>query len=641
MCGIAGFINMSARQGEPVELEKALDSIAHRGPDDQGIFRTEKVGLGHRRLSVIDLSPSGHQPMATVDGSHVIVFNGEIYNYKELRNELKQSGVCFRGASDTEVLLNAMKTWGESALARLNGIFSFAIFDSQDMTLTLARDRFGVKPLYYRSSEGVLYFGSEIKAILHMCKEQFYICPQAFHEFLYYGNTLGCSTMFEGIKKLEAGQFLRISKAGIEKKHFWSISKDVRPYEGEIIEHEVFAETRWHLENAVKRQLVSDVPVGLFLSGGIDSSAIATFASRNYNRNLITYSAGFDFDNGHNELEVAARTAKVLNTEHREIFIRGGDLWETIKSLVKHHDEPFSDAANIPLYLMSREIRHECKVILQGDGGDELFGGYSRYPILSRSDALSWILPIMKMFNNPLLPQVHRAKIDRFHGVFSERDYGRRFGKLLTLEVEGRESPEGYLTDSVRRYLQNSNPFRRYEYFADAFAATESVVQKMLWTDMAVILPDQFLEKVDKSTMANGVEVRVPFLDNDLASFAMSLPAWLKVKRGCPKYVLKKSLKGIVSDEVLNGGKKGFGVPYQNWIKGPLKEPMLDVLSDSRIRDLEIFQPNAIKRAIDLHLSGGADKGFLLWKLMNFCIWRIEYGSYLSGFSHKSELEFA
>jgi asparagine synthase (glutamine-hydrolysing) len=620
MCGIAGFCRFDSEGAKGIDLVAATRAIAHRGPDDEGIWQGRHVGLGHRRLSIIDLSPLGHQPMVSASGRYQIVFNGEIYNFLELRRDLEKGGVVFRGNSDTESLVNGYECWGKDLFARLNGIFAFAIWDTREEKLIAVRDRMGVKPFNYRYDRGTFAFGSEIKAILHLGSASRKLDAQGFHEFLYYGNALGENTLFAGVKKLLPGEWLEVSREGLRFGSYWKHEDIQLQPVTSASESAAIDSTRRLLEQAVQRQLVGDVPVGVFLSGGIDSSAITAFATRNSPNSLDTWSAGFDFDDGHNELPMAARVAKTFGTRHHELRIQGNELPDVIRRMVQQHDEPFGDAANIPLYLMTREIRDSCKVILQGDGGDELFGGYNRYHLLKRQSRYAGVLKFLNLIPKAMLPGRLRNQIRRFHSVFSTRDRGTRLARFLTIEESGDRGPERLLARSMQLLIRETSPSRRYEALARRFQSLDDV-QQLFWLDSLIILPDQFLEKVDKSTMANGVEVRVPFLDNDLAEFALGLPSGLKVYGGEKKYLLKKAVRGIVPDEVLDAPKKGFGVPYYNWIKGPLKSFMMDIFNSPAIRKRELLAGDVLKCRIDDHCAGRDDWGFQLWKLMNFCLW--------------------
>lgn len=619
MCGITGYFKSDDRLLSKDSLIKATNSIRHRGPDDAGYYENENVGLGHRRLSIIDLSSAGHQPMTSANGRYIIAYNGEIYNYLQLKQELQSNGFQFRSQSDTEVVVNGFEYWGSSIFEKLNGIFAISIWDQAEKKLILARDRMGVKPLYYWHENDLLLFGSEIKTILSYDIVKRKINLQSFHEFLYYGYALGENTMFSGIKMILPGQYLEISKDKVITKEFWSIKNIKTISQNGIIESMAISQTKSLLESAVSRQLVSDVPVGVFLSGGIDSSAITAFASKHYAGKLKSYSAGFDFDGGHNELPLASKIAKKFGTQHHELMIQGKDISDIIKKMIYHHDEPFSDAANIPLYLMTQHVKNDCKVVLQGDGGDELFAGYPRYHIMSKYNQYKFIFTTLNAVKSLIPSKYVRNKTERFYPLFKNDQSKIRFAKFLTEEREG--IPEQLFIENIQKNFLQTNPFKRYEEVSKELDFLSDNVQKLLWLDTKIILPDQFLEKVDKSTMANGVEVRVPFLDNDLASFALSLPSELKVKNGIKKYLLKKALDGILPNEVLYGPKKGFGVPYQNWLKGPLKSFMKEIFNDPKIIQMNIFDYNVLNIRIEEHCSGKKDWGFLLWKMMNLCLW--------------------
>lgn len=628
MCGITGYFKSEDRILSKDSLIEATNSIRHRGPDDAGYYEDENVGLGHRRLSIIDLSSAGHQPMTSANGRYIIAYNGEIYNYLQLKQELQSNGFQFRSQSDTEVVVNGFEYWGSAIFEKLNGIFAISIWDKAEKKLILARDRMGVKPLYYWHENDLLLFGSEIKTILSYDIVKRKINLQSFHEFLYYGYALGENTMFSGIKKILPGQYLEISKDKVMTKKFWSINNINTISQNGIKESMAISQTKSLLESAVSRQLVSDVPVGVFLSGGIDSSAITAFASKHYAGKLKSYSAGFDFDGGHNELPLASKIAKKFGTQHHELMIQGKDITDIIKKMIYHHDEPFSDAANIPLYLMTQHVKNDCKVVLQGDGGDELFAGYPRYHIMSKYNQYKFIFTTLNAVKSLIPSKYVRNKTERFYPLFKNDQSKIRFAKFLTEEREG--IPEQLFTENIQKNFLQTNPFKRYEEVSKELDFLSDNVQKLLWLDTKIILPDQFLEKVDKSTMANGVEVRVPFLDNDLASFALALPSELKVKNGVKKYLLKKALDGILPNEVLYGPKKGFGVPYQNWLKGPLKSFMEEIFNDPEIVQMNIFDYKVLNIRVEEHCSGKRDWGFLLWKMMNLCLWvemyKIDFG---------------
>ncbi len=623
MCGITGYIDFKKQLKEDA-LKKMTDSLEHRGPDDFGIHKNGNVGLGQSRLSIIDLTATGHQPMHSSDESVSMVFNGEIYNHLEIRDSLLKLGYTYKGTSDTESILYGYLEWGEEIFNKLNGIFTIAIHDNRSNKLIVTRDRFGVNPLYFYNNEDHFLFGSEIKALLSVGIPK-RINYQGLHEFLYYGYAMGRNTMFDSIYKIMPGQILRINTetSEISENYYWRPEDKIKRNDT-ISEKEAITKTRELLEQAVKRQLISDVPVGVFLSGGIDSSSITAFASKHYDKKINTFSAGFDFDNGHNELPLAEKIAKKYNTDHHTLFIEGKGIPDIIKKMVIHHDEPFSDAANIPLYLLTKSVKDKCTVILQGDGGDELFAGYPRYHILKQLHKYKYPIILLDKISGLLPNGKLKRKANRFASVFNESNKGRMFAKLLTVQTE-EKSPIQTMSADFQSRIKDKNPFKRYEEVYDRFKHLKGLPQQMLWIDTQIILADQFLEKVDKSTMANSVEVRVPFLDNDLSEFAMSLPGSMKVKGGVKKYILKKALEGVVDNEVLYGPKKGFGVPYQNWIEKPINDFFWESIKSKYIQDLKILDYDYIQKLTKSEYGGFAENGFMLWKILNLCIWLEEY----------------
>ena len=623
MCGICGII--SYKQSELVSkhhIEKMVSTLHHRGPDYSDTWLNHSVAFGHTRLSIIDLSVNGNQPMYSYDKKYILVLNGEIYNYKEIKKKLEKCDIPFSGGSDTEVIVNAYAIWGEGIFPQLNGIFALAIYDTQKEEIILARDRFGVKPLYYQASDDVFLFGSEIKAILEVSHMNRKINLQAFHEFSYFGNQLQANTMFDGLQKLKAGYTLKLNKAGLILSKYWDINPEINTG---ISEKDAVVKIKGLLEDAVKRQLVSDVPVGIFLSGGIDSSAVTAFASKHYNGRIKTFTADFEFmPKNNSELLIARKTAEYFNTNHHEMHIKCDNLQEVIESLILHHDEPFSDAANIPLYLMCKEIAGDIKVVLQGDGGDELFAGYRRYTLINNFrfwKILATISPvnILSHFNNG-----HIDRINRILDVFTCNDWGTSMGKLLTTDTI-QNSFYNLLSDDVKNALSNTDPYLEYKKLGKYFSRYDKVNQ-MLFTDLKIILTDTFFEKVDKSTMAMGVESRVPFLDNYLTDYILTLPSSLKVHGSEKKYILKKSLRGIVPDFVLDGPKKGFGVPYANWLRGPLKSYLKDALFENNLHHTGIVDMGLLKNKYNNFQNNYNQRdAYILWKVLHFSIWTSKY----------------
>jgi len=619
MCGICGIIDYSNHESVPIEvLKRMIATLKHRGPDYQHTWVEGPIGLAHARLSIIDLTPTGRQPMISSGGRFVIVFNGEVFNFPDIRRELEQLGVQFRGHSDTEVVLEAYVCWGEKALIRFNGIFALAIFDRAKQELILARDRYGVKPLYYARTGNGLIFGSEIKAILAVQRVRASINVQALHEFAYFGVALGANTMFEGINRLEPGRWLSLGANEEHGEAFWELNPAQNISDNL---DDATDKVRFLLDQAVKRQLVSDVPIGILLSGGIDSSCVTAFAAKHYGGKVRTYSVGFDFQGGVNELPIARRVASYYGTVHHELHISGANLPPVIESLIQHHDEPFSDAANIPLYLLCRELNGNPRVVLQGDGGDEVFAGYRRYTLLGQARLWEELSLLKFLFSPSLVKHQAAQRLRRVLDAFAEKDWGVRMARLLTMDTS-QKSFVDLISPSWHQRLIKTDPFMRYCAMAKRFADCDGV-QKMLLTDIKIILPDIFLEKVDKSTMAFGIEARVPFLDNELTDYVFGLPSSMKCKKGEKKFLLKRALRGVVPDDILDGPKTGFGVPYGFWLRSPLAAYSKEVLMNECSGNDPVFDRTSVARCLADHQAGKAHhNGFILWKALNFALWK-------------------
>jgi len=623
MCGFVGAVINEKDIINPFKerLNDAIKSIRHRGPDSQGTHFVRNVMMGHARLSVLDLSEAGGQPMTSSCGRYVIVYNGEVYNYEALATELDIGNRISR--SDTEIVLRAFQKIGTEIVSHLNGMFAFAIYDEQQNKVWLVRDRMGIKPLFYKKTDSGIFFGSEIKAILKLEQSSLVINESAVHEWSYYGNTLGEHTLYSSIHKLLPGHILEIDTKSLSVKTqcYWSPEKPLRSKSSILYsnEYDIIAKTRELLESSVKKQLVSDVPVGVFLSGGIDSSAVTAFASRNYNGKLSTYSVGFDFDKGVNELPKARSIANRYGTEHHEIHITGFDVADIVEKMVDHNDGPFSDAANIPLYLLCNKVSNETKVVLQGDGGDELFGGYQRYNTLSNIVRMRFAAKIAGFINQLMPRNVSYHSRQRYINALKSKPPTELMALLLTVE-DKTSPPTRIFAERFRTQVELSDPFYRYRQCTALFS-DQDLVNQMLLVDNMIILPDIFLEKVDRATMAASVEVRVPFLDNELVDFCIGIPSKIKIKGGVQKWLLKKSLEGIVPNDVLYGKKQGFGVPFGFWLKGPLKNLLFDNLSVFSKNHPGILDIKFIYGIYDDHLHSRRDYGFLLWKLMNFVLW--------------------
>jgi asparagine synthase (glutamine-hydrolysing) len=622
MCGICGLYG-SSYSSEDLDRRvlRMVGTVAHRGPDAQGIFVGEGVALGHRRLSILDLSPTGAQPMSL--GTTTVVYNGECYNFRDLRRELEAVGRAFRGHSDTEVLLHAYDAWGLEGLARLEGIFAFGLWDAARRRLVLMRDRLGVKPLFYALSNGRLAFGSEIKAVLAGVELDRTVDDQSLAEYLWYGSVFEERTMYRAVRALMPGHRLVVEDARSRIEPWWRIEDWLASPAQFADSREAASAVRGALDAAVARQLVSDVPVGIFLSGGVDSSSIAASAALASGRRLASYAVGFDYEHGINELPKARRVADLLGLDHHEMLVRGGALDEVIAALVKAHDEPFADAANIPLYLLAQALGGALKVVLQGDGGDEMFAGYRRYAIL-RHAALWRMWPRRLEQLLRAIPGSTSARLARLGAAAGQGDAAMRMALLLTVETL-HDPPNAVLAPAARRRLAaTTDPFAAFRRCASRFPAQDAV-QQMLLTDITLQLPSQFLTKVDRATMAHGVEARVPLLDERVASIAVGLPTRFKVRGSQKKLVLREAMRGRLPDDILDAPKTGFGVPYEQWLRGALHGFARAALLDSTFMSRFEMDRARLESALQEHRSGRRDRGFLLWKLLQLALWSKEY----------------
>lgn len=614
MCGVSGIYNFDKSNVSKEDVQELTQKLIHRGPDYGNIFLHNNLGIGHRRLSIIDVSSKAHQPMSTKDNRYHIVFNGEIYNFLELKEELITKGCKFLTESDTEVLLEGYAFEGVDFIKKLNGMFAFAIYDKESYDIILARDRFGIKPLYFFNDNNRFIFSSEIEPIKKVVNKKLNINKQALSEYMWFGNPLGDNTIYKEIKEVSPATIMKVSTNKIESKKYYNL---IQPTKQNLNESEVIKKIKLKLDNAVRRQLIGEYPINIFLSGGIDSSTITAIASKYYSQKINTYSVKFDFDKGENELPLARQVAKKFNTNHHEVEINGQNLIPVIEQLVKAHGEPFADAANIPLFLLTKKLSSEIKVVLQGDGGDEVFGGYSRYNTVS--NIAKWrkyrfVLPILNSINTNN-KKLLRAK--RFLNAILSKDDAKRNALLLTME-DANSNPYRTLNSNLNKDLNSLQAFKRYYDLYNNYDKKD-LVQNLFYTDMQVILKDTFLEKVDKSTMQNGIEVRVPFLDNDLVDYMISIPAHYKVKNGKQKYLLKKAMEGTVPNEILYGKKHGFGVPYGFWLTKDLKDYFIAQINTESSK--HFFNQEEVIKLFNNHIKNKGNNGFILWKTLILAIW--------------------
>ena len=623
MCGIAGiWLNTKSSESRCSEDLKNIvirmtNTLASRGPDAVGFLANSHVAFGHRRLSILELSDAGSQPMRLGDIGPLITYNGEVYNFRELRRELESLGCIFRGHSDTEVVLEAYAQWGLAGLKRLEGIFAFALWDTAHQRLVLMRDRLGVKPLFFGESRFGLAFGSEIKAVLAAGGVDTSLDDQSFSEYLWYGNSYGDRTFYKGVRSLEPGHWLIIEDGKRRIEPWWRIEEWLEEPSPIRSQAEAAVQVREALDQAVARQLVADVPLGIFLSGGVDSSSIAAAAMQHRSDPMNSYSAGFDFDRGINELPKAARVAKHLRLAHHELHVSGSELESVLVTLARAHDEPFADAANIPLYLMCQQLGSSIKVVLQGDGGDELFAGYRRYAMLR--NAHWW-----RMWPQALSPLMRASgnlgrRFARMADSVGHPDPALRMAFLLTIETLENPPETVFLSDRRRELAEITDPFVAYRHAAERFS-NKDPVQQMLLTDITVQLPSQFLTKVDRSTMAAGIEARVPLLDEKVVRLAVNLPSIWKVKGTETKVVLRQSQRCRLPLDILDGPKLGFGVPYEHWLRTSLYEFTRERLLDRNFLHKYLLDEAVIERMLEEHKNRTVERGFMLWKLLQLSI---------------------
>jgi asparagine synthase (glutamine-hydrolysing) len=628
MCGITGFLEL-ARRGDADHLRETArcmaQAIAHRGPDDHGVWIDTEIGLslGHQRLSIVDLSPQGHQPMVSASRRHVLVYNGEIYNHNELRRDLESQGVVFRGRSDSETLLEAIDHWGvDRTLARANGMFAFAVWDTANRKLTLARDRLGIKPLYYGWSDDTFLFGSELKAIRAHPAFRGEVDREALCLYLQHSYVPTPFSIYKDIRKLPPAAKLTIAgtdSIDVLPETYWSL-KDVaergtaEPFSGSS--EEAVEQLDRRLRDAVRDRLMSDVPLGAFLSGGIDSSAVVALMQAEGDARAKTFSIGFH-EAGYNEEEHASRVAGHLNTDHVSLYVTSQEARDVIPRLPAMYDEPFADSSQIPTFLVSQLARQHVTVALSGDGGDELFGGYERYALMAKIwKRIGW------------LPQwQRRAMAKAIRTIVSARS--TRLRKLRTLAgfLEAADAPRMYSRfhthwKEPQELVIGGNLPSSLFYECDDWAKRDSLVEELMFIDGATYLPDDILTKVDRASMAVGLEARVPLLDHRVVEFAWTLPQDLKVRGSQSKWILRRALEGYIPRELIERPKMGFGVPIDQWLRGPLREWADALLASDRLEREGFFHPAPIRERWQQHTAGTHNWHYYLWDILIFQAWR-------------------
>jgi len=627
MCGITGKIYLNDKTVSEQDILIMNEKILHRGPDDGGVYISpdQKVGLGHRRLSIIDLSPLGHQPMRYLD-RYEIVFNGEIYNFQEKKIELEKDGYIFKSKSDTEVIMVLYDKFGKECLTHLRGMFAFTIYDEQEKTVFCARDRVGKKPFKYYLDENVFIFGSELKAILtqkEYKKEPDYI---AIHHYLTLQYCPAPLTGFKDLKKLEPAHYLFVDlkTKKVEKERYWKLDYSQKL---NLSEDEWKKRIMQKLEEAVKLRMISDVPLGAFLSGGIDSSAIVALMSKFSKTPVKTFSIGFE-EEKYNELKYAKIVAKKFKTDHKEFIVKP-DAIKMLPQLVYQYEEPYADSSALPTYYVSKMTREYVTVALNGDGGDENFAGYGRYSVQKFGILYNKFIPFHKKIILPIVKflatLVKNTFFDRayiFANTLSQK-YNYRY--INYIRYFSNELKEKIYTDNFKEKTKNIDS---YKIVADKFneAGTKDKMDQCLYADFSTYLHDDLMAKVDIDSMAVVLEGRSPFLDYEMLELTAKIPFNLKLKGlNNKKYILKETLRGLVPNEVMFRPKMGFGIPIDVWFRGKLKDFAYDTLLSEKAINRGLFKKEAIKDILDEHVNTQINHAYRIWALITLELWFQEY----------------
>ena len=635
MCGITGIYAFNELgKFHLINLASATDALAHRGPDFGRHDIIDRVGLGHRRLSIIDTSSDGHQPMRDASGRYTIVFNGEIYNYQPLRQRLQQQGVSFQSATDTEVLLQLYIHEGAACLDQLNGFFVFAIYDEQRDVLFIARDRLGIKPLVYYHDEDKVLFASEIRSLLAYGIEK-QIDYTSLQQYLQFNYVPAPHSMLQGVKKLMPGQYIEVSKPRDERVQFhtyYQIPYSDPPRAEKLTYEQQQQKLVTLLEDAVQQRLVADVPLGAFLSGGIDSSVIATLASRHVEQ-LHTFSIGYRDEPFFDETRYARQVADKLGTQHTVFSLTNRDLYEHLHRVLDHFDEPFADSSALPVHILSKETRQQVTVALSGDGADELFAGYNKHHAAWRAMHPGWaergaeqLLPLWRA-----LPQsrggtlANKARQLQRFAEGAQLTPKERYLQWATF-LSGTEAL-ALLSDTSREQVAAAAYQERTQSILQAISNDQESISQWLYTDTQLVLPNDMLTKVDSMSMAHGLEVRVPFLDHRLVEYAFQLPEETKVNRNMKKRIVQDAFRSLLPASLYRRPKKGFEVPLLGWFRSELKSTISDdLLADDFIHDQQLFDLKGVRRLKkQLFSARPGDAHATVWALMVFQQWWRKY----------------
>ncbi len=621
MCGITGFVNNSKSAIDRAVLERMNHAILHRGPDEDGFYVRENVGLAMRRLSIIDLA-SGQQPIHNADKTKWIVFNGEIYNYQDLRKGLEERGHKLYTKSDTEVVLRLYDEYGEGCLQHLRGMFAFAIWDETEKTLFLARDRVGKKPLLYsHQTNGDLIFGSEFQAVLQHPSVSREVDMNAIDSYMTYLCVPAPQTAFKQIRKLEPGHWLRWENGEIETRRYWlpDFTKKIK-----ISEEDAIVETTRIVREATKMRLISEVPLGAFLSGGVDSSVVVALMAQESNDPVKTFSIGFD-EQDFSELKYARRVAEHVGAEYNEFIVRPNAM-DVLPTLVEHYGEPYADSSAIPTYYVSKETRQHVTVALNGDGGDESFGGYERYAAMQLAETYQRFPGLLRkaFIEAPvgLLPssELKRTRIRDVQRFVLAANLPRNERYYYWMSNIKDRFKDDLYTNEFKAATQENRPFHFLEQWYKQANGT-GLLDSTLLADQMTYLPNDLLVKVDIASMANSLEARSPLLDHKVIEFAASLPENLKMRRFQTKYLLKKVAARLVPKEVIYRQKMGFGVPIGKWFRGEMRDFVHSVLLSEKAMKRGLTDPAMVRQWVEHHETGVADHTHHIWALLMLELW--------------------
>src|SRR3990172_12889600 len=631
MCGIVGLCSLNKRTDKTI--------LTYRGPDDAGIYFDEEcnVGLGHRRLSVLDLSSFGHQPMSNDNGSIWITYNGEVYNYREIREELIKEGYNFKSHTDTEIVIKAYEEWGIDCVHKFIGMFALAIWDRREKKLYLLRDRVGVKPLYYYHKDGLFLFASELKALMKHPDFSKEVNYSVLSLYLRYGYISAPFTIFQNTYKLKPGHYLCFSNNDVRELKYWDIVDFYLQEPINTSEDEVVEELENLLIDSFKYRLVSDVPVGVFLSGGIDSSVVTALLQKNINTQLKTFSIGF-YEDRFNEAKWSKKIANYLETDHTEYYLSVKEAFNIIEKLPEIYDEPFGDNSGIPTYLVSSLARQNVTVALSADGADELFCGYNHYrsiiylnrwflglPAYIRNS----IIKALPLFSPPTVDSIYRTFKFFMPKVKGLRDKYEKWRNML-YEINDGNFLDMYkfntnrcTPNEITRLMENNYDSKFNTYFEDTFRRLHNndFITQMMAIEFKTWLVDDILTKVDRASMSVGLEAREPFLDHRLVQYVARIPVNLKYKKGMSKYILRKILYKYVPVELLERPKKGFGIPLAEWLRGELSSLVMNYLNEDRLKKAGIFNPGFVSSCIKDFMNGSINVK-KIWFLLMFEMWK-------------------